>query len=186
MSRLPERIEGEGLVLRRWLPSDARTLERAIRESEEHLRPWMAWVADEPLPLARRQAALERWERDWRAGGDVLLGIFLPDGRAVGSCGLHRRRGPATLEIGYWVHPAHLRRGLATRAARLLTDAALAVPGITAVEIHHDKANLASAEIPRRLGYRCVGERPDDRQAPAELGIDTAWRIESRYLEAHG
>jgi ribosomal-protein-serine acetyltransferase len=177
MARLPERIEGDGLLLRRWTADDAETFGRAVEESAEHLRPWMPWAAAEPLPLIARRGLLARWQREWEAGGDSVLGAFV-DGEVVGSFGLHRRRGPETLEIGYWVHVAHLRRGLAARAAGLLTEAAFSVPGITRVEIHHDKANLASAGVPRGLGYRFVGERADMPEAPAEVGIDCAWRIE--------
>jgi hypothetical protein len=54
--------------------------------------------------------------------------------------------------------------------AGLLADAALAEPGIAAVEIHH-KANRASAGVPRKLGYRFVGEAPDGKHAPADVGI---------------
>jgi hypothetical protein len=34
----------------------------------------------------------------------------------------------------------------------MLTNAAFTVPEITQVEIHHDKANVASAGVPRSLG----------------------------------
>jgi ribosomal-protein-serine acetyltransferase len=177
MDRLPERIEAEGLLLRRWTVDDAAVQQQAIVENIEHLEPWMPWVALEPQPLEDRLAMLARWEREWRAGGDVLLGVFA-DGAVAGSCGLHRRRGPRTLEIGYWIHVAFLRRGYATAAARALTAAALSTPGIDCVEIHHDRANTASAEIPRRLGYRFVGERPDRPEASGETGIDCVWRLE--------
>lgn len=175
--RLPERLGGPGhLVLRRWVPDDAERLARAVAESLEHLRPWMAWVAREPLSIGRRKEMLEQWERDWLHGGDVALGVFL-DGRVVGSCGLHRRIGRGGLEIGYWTHPSFLRRGIATTAAGLLTDAAFGVPGISHVEIHHDKANEVSAGVPRKLGYRLVEEARDEREAPAEVGIECRWRL---------
>ena len=81
-------------------------------------------------------------------------------------------------ELGYWVHPSFARRGLATSAARQLTGAALALHGITHVEIHHDKANVASAGVPRRLGYWLLGEVPDQIQAPCEIGIECQWRMD--------
>lgn len=175
-SRLPERLVGaDGLLLRRWIPDDAQLVARAVKESLEHLRPWMSWVAQEPLSLARRTALIEEWERGWMHGGDVLMGMFLR-GRVAGGCGLHRRIGCNGLELGYWTHPLFLRRGIATAAAALLTDAAFAVPGITHVEIHHDKANRASAAVPRRLRYRFVGEVAVEPEAPAEIGIECRWR----------
>ena len=106
-----------------------------------------------------------------------MLGIFVA-GAVAGSCGLHRRLGPSALEIGYWVHPSYTRRGLATTAAGLLTEAALSLPEITHVEIHTDKANTASAGVPRRLGYRVAAKRPDGRHAPGEVGIEYVWRME--------
>ena len=180
---VPERIEGDGLLLRRWVIADAHQLWRAVAESAEHLRPWMSWMADEPLtPDARRQL-LVRWEQEWRTGGDAVFGIFV-DGHVAGSCGLHRRRGPGVLEIGYWIHSAFIGRGLARAAARLLTDVAFSEPGIEAVEIHHDKANVASAGIPRGLGFQFVGETPDGASAAAEVGIDCAWRMDRDRWQA--
>jgi ribosomal-protein-serine acetyltransferase len=174
---LPERFEGSGLLVRRWLEQDAETLERAVTESVEHLRPWMDWVVQEPMSLDARRRLILSWERDWRAGGDVTLGIFR-DGAAVGGTGMHRRVGPAGLEIGYWVHPAFLRQGIAGGASALVTDAAFTVPGIEFVEIHHDKANIASGAVPAKLGFTLVGERHDGMQAPAEVGIECRWRME--------
>lgn len=179
MARLPERIETGGpLLIRRWLVSDAEALDRAIAESAEHLRPWMGWMEEEPQTLEQRRELISGWEKEWSEGGDVYLGIFV-EGRVAGSCGLHRRRGPDVLEIGYWVHPAFLRRGLATSVAALLTDAALSVSGINRVEIRHDKANAASAGIPRRLGYGFVGEEPTEVSAPSEVGAHLVWRIDA-------
>jgi ribosomal-protein-serine acetyltransferase len=177
VNRLPERLEGDGLVLRRWTIDDAGALQRAVAESENHLRPWMPWMAVEPIELEARRQLIERWRHAWEAGGDAVLGIHV-DGEVAGSTGLHRRRGPHALEIGYWVHVDFLRRGLAGRVAATLTEAALALPGIEAVEIHHDKANQISARIPEALGYRFLGETPDTPEAPAEVGVDWGWRFE--------
>jgi len=94
---LPERLEGDGLLLRRWHVADAEALGRAVTESEDHLRPWMGWMAGEPQTLEERRAMLAEREHEWRAGGDVMLGIFV-EGTVAGSCGLHRRLGPSALE----------------------------------------------------------------------------------------
>jgi len=179
---LPERIEGDGVLLRRWRVADAEALARAVTESKDHLRPWMGWMAGEPQTLEERRAMLAQREREWRAGGGVMLGIFV-QGAVAGSCGLHRRLGPSALDIGYWVHRSFTRRGLATTAARLLTKAALSRPEITHVEIHTDKGNSVSAGVPQRLGYRLVAERPDERNAPAELGIKRIWRMDREVWE---
>jgi RimJ/RimL family protein N-acetyltransferase len=183
---LPERIEGEGVLLRRWLVTDAEGLASAVTESAEHLGPWMAWMADGPQTVAQRRALIVKWARAWSQGGDAMFGIFVGD-RVAGGCGLHWRRGPRALEVGYWVHPSFGGRGIATTVARMLTDTAFSVPDITHVEIHHDKANTASASVPRRLGFRFAGEAPDERAAPAEMGIDCTWRMErERWQRGRG
>jgi RimJ/RimL family protein N-acetyltransferase len=104
------------------------------------------------------------------------MGLFL-EGVVAGGCGLHHRIGLGGLEIGYWTHPAFLRRGIATAAAGLLTEAAFARAEIARVEIHHDKANQASQGIPRKLGFAFVREVPDEVAAPAEVGISCEWQL---------
>jgi ribosomal-protein-serine acetyltransferase len=123
-------------------------------------------------------AMLKAWPRGWPQTGEAVYGIFV-DGVIAGTVGL-RPRTRRTLEIGYWSHAAYTRRGLVSGAARLLTELAFSWPDVDAVEIHHDKANLASAGVPRKLGYLFVGELPDPRLAPAEVGIDCTWRIGRR------
>jgi ribosomal-protein-serine acetyltransferase len=174
---LPELIEGSGLVIRRWLQSDIEAMARAVAESVEHLRPWMPWVEQEPLTLEARSELVLRFERDWLAGGDVVLGIFRNQ-EVLGGTGMHRRLGPNALEIGYWVHPAHVRQGIATTASRLVTDTAFSLPEIDHVEIHHDKANVASGGIPAKLGFTLVDEYTRDITAPAETGAGYVWRME--------
>jgi RimJ/RimL family protein N-acetyltransferase len=61
-----------------------------------------------------------------------------------------------------------------------LTGAALGLPGIDRVEIHHDAANVASGRIPAKLGYARLGEQPARDlwpSAPAETGTDVVWQI---------
>lgn len=115
-------------------------------------------------------------EREWRSGRSVLMGMFVGE-RIAGGCSLSVRADAAgVLEIGYWLHPAFRGHGLATRAARLLTEAALAMPDVRAVEIRHDEANTASGAVPRRLGYTLVGKAPNRAPAPADSGTDLVWR----------
>jgi RimJ/RimL family protein N-acetyltransferase len=177
-TRLPTDLAGPRVVLRRWAADDAPQLTAAVTRNLEHLRPWMPWIAQEPLTDADRVALFETWERSYLGGGDVVYGVFR-DGRAIGGCGLHKRRGPHGLEIGYWIDQEHINQGIATEVARVLTSAALSVPGITFTEIHHDKANLASGRVPEKLGYTFVGETQDSVTSPGELGIDCAWRMEA-------
>jgi ribosomal-protein-serine acetyltransferase len=185
--QLPDRVGHEGFEVRLWLPDDVPALHRAIVDNMEHLRRFMSWISFEPLSMAQRFALVEEWHARWESGGEAPMGMFC-DGVVVGGSGYVRREGSPALEIGYWVHVDHLGHGYATRAAHLLTAATFASTGEPAVEIHHDKANVRSSRVPLRLGYQFMGERPDAKVAPAEVGIDCTWRMTRdewpRFMEA--
>ena len=176
MERLPDLLHSPRLTLRRWVHADAPALSAAILESADHLRPWMPWIASEPVRLDDRVALIDRWNADWEQGGDLVVGIFM-NGTVVGGSGLHRRRGPGVLEIGYWVHVDHVRKGIASEVSEVLTAVAFTVADIERVEIHHDKANEASAGVPRRIGFTLADEAPNAVLAPGETGTDCRWII---------
>lgn len=177
VTQLPIELYGDRVTLRCWRVDDAATLSTLVLANLEHLRTWMPWVATEPLTEAARRELIAGWVRARDAGGDAVYGIHV-NGQAIGGCGLHHRIGPDGLEIGYWIAQQHCRLGYATEAAAVLSAAALGMEGVHRVEIHHDKANLASAGVPRRLGFRFVGERLDDDPAPGGAGIEWIWRNE--------
>jgi RimJ/RimL family protein N-acetyltransferase len=93
----------------------------------------------------------------------------------LGGCGISRRIGPGAAEIGYWLRPTATGRGIVTAAAGALTDAAMALPDVTRVEIHCDEANTRSAAVPRRLGFRLDRIEPDQISAPGDLGRSMIW-----------
>lgn len=176
MQPLPARIETERLVLRTWTVGDAEALGVAITESIDHLRPWMPWVAFEPLAIDDRRKLIAEWDTKWQAGDDAVYGVFHEDA-VVGGTGLHRRIGPDGLEIGYWIHAAYTRRGFATELSAALTDVAFKLEGIERVEIHHDKENVASGGVPRALGYTFVENVAVEASAPSESGVNSVWAV---------
>jgi RimJ/RimL family protein N-acetyltransferase len=172
---LPERIDldGHGAVLRRYQLDDVDSLYSAVEESRDHLRPFMPWADEARSELAAFVAeAVEHW-----ANGTDRNYVISDAATAeqLGGCGLHARLGPGAMEIGYWLRAGATGRGLITAAARALTDAALAVDGITRVEIHCDVANVRSAAVPRRLGYRLDRIERDEITAPSEVGRSMIW-----------
>lgn len=176
MERLPAGTTTSRLTIRPWRMDEAVIVAAAVGESLEHLRPWMAW-ASEPVTVAHYQDVIDRFGASWRAGTEVSYGVFLGD-EVIGGTGLHRRAGPHTLEIGYWIHVDHIGRGYATEVSAALTDLAFTVDGVEHVEIHHDEANVRSAAVPRRLGFAHVATAPRERLAPAHIGIEWIWRVD--------
>jgi len=177
MNRPPETLSSAAVTLRRWRAADAELSYRLISESLDHLRPWMAWATD-AYSLQSAQEYVERCEANW-ADGSAFQYLIVAQGQPAGSAGLMARIGTGGLEIGYWVHPSWTGRGVATSAAGALTDAALALPEIERVEIHHDVLNAASGRVPAKLGYSLIEEVPTDPDmiAPGDAGTSRVWRI---------
>ena len=161
-------------MLRRWRAADLDAASEAVFASLEHLSPWMPWALD--FSRASQAEFLIGSERDWRSGAAFNYAI-LADGAIAGSAGLMARIGPGGLEIGYWVHQAYTRRGLATASSAALVDQAFALPGIERVQIVHDELNVASAGIPRKLGFTKIERRPLDHKPLAGTGMGVAWEL---------
>ena len=171
----PGEIGAFPVVLRRYRGDELPALVEAVTTSLAHLRPWMPWASAEPIERGLAEfidRAVEQFDRaenfNYAVWDDAA-------GKLVGGTGLHPRLGPGRIEIGYWVRDGWLRRGIATAAARALTGAAFDLPQIGEVHIHCDEANVVSAGVPRRLGYRLLRVVPDEITAPAEAGRSMEW-----------
>ncbi len=152
------RIETGRLIVRCYDPSDAAMLAESITESLEHLRPWMPWVYSEPEPTEEKVKRLKTFRGMFDLGQDFIYGIFNQDDtKLIGGTGLHTRLGESELEIGYWIHKDHINRGFVTESTAALIKVAFELIHIHRIEIHCDPANLASAAIPRKLGFKHEG-----------------------------
>ncbi len=173
-ARPDEVIESGAVTLRRYRADDLDDLLTAVGESFDHLRPWLPWVTG----YSRESEAefLGAADQAWQDGTAYNYAI-ITDGVLAGGIGLMARIGPGGLEIGYWVHRAYTRRGLATTAAAALVDQAFRLPGVNRVEIVHDELNVASGGVPRKLGFAEVGRRPLDIPSADGTGIGVVWRL---------
>jgi ribosomal-protein-serine acetyltransferase len=177
MTRRPkpdEVIEYGPLTLRRYRDDDLDDLVRAVTESEDHLRGWLPWVAGHSVDSEAE--FLAQSARDWESGTAYNYAIRT-GGAFAGGIGLMARIGPGGLEIGYWVHQAFTRRGLATAASAALVEQAFRLPGVDRVEIVHDELNVASGGVPRKLGFTEIERRPLDFRPPAGTGVGVVWRL---------
>ena len=152
------RIETKRLVVRCYNPSDALLLAESVTENVEHLRPWMPWVHSEPEPIEEKVQRLKKFRGMFDLGQNFVYGIFNPDDtRLLGGTGLHPRLGDEELEIGYWIHKDFINRGLVTESTAALVKVSFEIIHVHRIEIHCDPANLASAAIPRKLGFTHEG-----------------------------
>jgi RimJ/RimL family protein N-acetyltransferase len=149
------RIQTQRLTLRCWSPADAPMLAEAISSNLEHLRPWMPWAIHEPESAEKKARRMKAWRSNFDLARDFAYGIFTLDEREiVGAIGSHARIGAGAREIGYWIRSADLRKGFATEAAAALTKVGFELQGLRRIEIHCDPKNIASAGVPRRLGFQ--------------------------------
>ena len=148
------RIETKRLILRCWKPEDAAMIQEAAAASKEHLLPFMPWAADEPQPVEQKVELMRRFRGLFDRGEDYVYGIFNKDeSRALGGTGLHTRPKDNALEIGYWLHKDFINQGLITESTAALTKVAFELYHVERMEIHCSIQNLASAAVPRKLGY---------------------------------
>jgi RimJ/RimL family protein N-acetyltransferase len=148
------RIETERLVVRCWDPKDATLLQEAAAVSKEHLLPFMPWAANEPQTVEQKVELTRRFRGLFDRGEDYVYGIFNRDEtRALGGTGLHTRLKDNALEIGYWLHKDFINQGYITESSAALTKVAFELYHVDRMEIHCSVENLASASVPRKLGY---------------------------------
>lgn len=174
IDRVPEILADPVVTLRRYRLEDAAALKESSTMSHEHLRQYMPWALELPTDESVTDFIKQATE-DFRTSGNANFAITRTDnGAYIGGCGIHDRVGPGALEIGYWVDVRHLRRGIATTTARLLTEACFAV-GAERVELHCDVSNEPSANIARRLGYTLQEVREREPQALSETNEMMVW-----------
>jgi len=152
------RIETQRLVMRCYNPSDAQLLADSVNESLDHLKPWMPWAHNKPQPITEEVQRLQGARGRFDLQQDYTYGIFdKSESRILGSTGLHTRLGDQELEIGYWIHKDFVKQGLATEATAALIKVSFEIIHIHRIEIHCDPANIASASVPRKLGFTHEG-----------------------------
>jgi RimJ/RimL family protein N-acetyltransferase len=140
--------------VRCWEPHDAQRLKEAVDSSLDHLRPWLPWAHEAPLPVGEVVDLLRSFRGRFDLGQDFVYGILSPDeSEVLGGTGLHTRRGEGVFEIGYWIRASRAGEGLATESTAALTRVAFELCGVGRVEIRADPANEPSKAIPRKLGF---------------------------------
>ena len=148
------RFESARLAARCWTPEDAPAYRAALDDNDQHLRPYIPWMRDEPKPLAATIEKLRRWRAAFDTDADYRFGLFDRSSDAiVGEVALLTRAGPDALEVGYWIDRHQVGRGLASEAAGAVVRLAFEVQHVARVELHHSAENAASAGVPRKLGF---------------------------------
>jgi RimJ/RimL family protein N-acetyltransferase len=146
-------LQAGGLVLGTWLARDAeRVLEIAedpdTRAWSPSMRP-LRTLADALTWMAGRTTNDDRM--DW-AVREVDSGLL------VGRVGLHRfDRQSRSAEIGYGVHPAHRRRGVALRAVTAASSYGFTALDLGRISLVHATGNPGSCAVAGAAGFAYEG-----------------------------
>ena len=98
-----------------------------------------------------------QWSRAERGEGLSLAVAEAATDEALGLIALLLRPQPGVAGLGYWVIPRARGRGLASRAAALLSSWALASAGLARVEAWTEPANTASQRVLLHAGFAREG-----------------------------
>jgi RimJ/RimL family protein N-acetyltransferase len=182
---VPRRIEAGDVVLAVLGPEAAEEVADVINANLDHLAPWMVW-AQRPTNAQEQAMRLATGVEHAESGADGSYTI-VRGGRVVGGCGLHRRAGEGTLDIGYWIAADHSGRGIVTTAAAALAHVAFEHHRAMQVRIACDEANVRSAAVPARLGFVHVDTLDEPRTAPATTNRTMVWVMtRDRWPESPG
>lgn len=171
MIDFPESFETERLLIRAPLWGDGVSMNEAILESLEELKPWM--------PFARSTPSLEESERFTRESRlsflkrtQLYLRIFNKStGAFIGNSGLHRINWELrNFEIGYWMRSSCVGNGYITEAVNGITDFAIRELEANRLEIRCSARNTKSAAVAERAGFTLEGIlRRESREGDGEL-----------------
>ncbi|MEU8272084.1 GNAT family N-acetyltransferase [Sphaerisporangium sp. NPDC049002] len=142
------------IVLREHLKTDAEAITRGCADPEI-----VRFIPTVPVPYVLDDAVAfvtELVPADWNRGGASFAVADAGTGEWLGNIGLKPLNVRGAGEIGYLMAPWARGRGLATRAARALTEWAFA-QGVHRVELVADVDNVSSQRVAMAAGFRREG-----------------------------
>jgi ribosomal-protein-serine acetyltransferase len=147
---------GDGAELRPLRPWHVQEFLEHMDRARATVEPWIPW-ADANADLESARATLQRYADNEARDAAHLYGIWL-DGTLVGGVMfVHFDAASGIGEIGCWLEPAAVGRGLITRASRHLIEWAFTERGMTRIEWRTTTVNTRSSNVARRLGMHLDG-----------------------------
>lgn len=143
------------IVLRAFRAEDAPAINAACQDREIQ-----RWIPMLPVPYteADARAFILMSLQAWHDGTGCEFAIVdAADGRFLGAAGLHLGVNQRRHTIGYWVAPEVRRRGVASRAVRLLSRWAFDRFGTQRLALWTLLGNVASQAVANNSGFRYEG-----------------------------
>jgi RimJ/RimL family protein N-acetyltransferase len=156
---IPEAFETERLLIRVPRPGDGPSLNAAVLETFENLKPWMPWAQE--LPTVERSEENSRKAYSlFLARDDITLRLIHKEsGLFLGSSGLHPRDwNVPKFEIGYWCRKRFEKRGYITEAVHGILRFGFETLGAKRILAQCDSRNQRSIRVAERVGLKLEGE----------------------------
>lgn len=149
--KIDERTELRLLTL-----DDTEQLFELVHGNRGHIGEWMFWVREDYSLADARQHITFALAKS-AANDGFEAGIWFDE--QLAGCIRYNYVDWAhrNTELGYWLGAAFQGKGLATHAARAMTDYAFKTLGLNRVEIRCMSENLRSRRVPERLGFTQEG-----------------------------
>ena len=154
VSRLPETIRTERLVLRTPVRADAPALARLA--NNQNISKWLARL---PNPYGQDDA-IAFIDTIARSAEEHAYAVATIDGGFIGTIGLHLKPGEPA-EIGYWLGEAYWGLGYASEAVGALVAAADEA-GCDCIAARALTSNGASCRVLEKSGFIETSRRIDD------------------------
>jgi ribosomal-protein-serine acetyltransferase len=153
MLSLPLTDDAELRALEPWR---AQEFAAHVAAAQEHLKEWLPWGAS-AADVVEAERLLQRYADAQARGEGRILGIWV-GGKLVGGA-LFRvwEQSTGVCELGVWLAPEAVGRGLITRACRVMIDYAFRERGMHRVEWRCTTRNVRSSAVARRLGMTREG-----------------------------
>jgi RimJ/RimL family protein N-acetyltransferase len=144
------------------------------------------WSSEPWTDIAQAQAAIADALAAYRDGSELRLAIELrATGKVFGHVNLHHFfKQNRRCEIGYALASTHWGHGYATEALEAALDYGFRELDLNRVEADIDPANLASARLLERLGFRKEGYMQERWFVHGEMADTVFYGLLKRYWEA--
>jgi ribosomal-protein-serine acetyltransferase len=152
-----ETLHNDAVSISRVRDADAPEIYAAVRDSIQHLLPWMPWCYPE-YSLQDTETFVAKQIEQWESSEEYSFAIRNQENLLVGLCGLNQFNHIHHLaNLGYWLRQSCLGRGYATAATRLLAEFGLNDLNLQRVEILVAVDNYPSQRVAERANATCEG-----------------------------
>jgi len=146
--------DGE-LLLRPLERGDRDALYAAVIESIPEISPWLPWC-HAGYAITETESFIESCITAWAQQAYFPLAILdARDGRYLGGTGVnHIERMNRFGNVGYWVRSSATRRGIASKAVRIVARFAFETLQLSRIEIAARPENTASRRVAEKAGAK--------------------------------